>query len=62
MIKKILSIAAFLLAFLSPAALAATLADEAAYIPTWVWVVMIAQLIVIIVLISYITVKNNEDR
>ena len=62
MIKKILSFSALFLAMLSPAALASSVVEQDAYIPTWVWVVMIVQLIVIIVLVSYITVKNNEDR
>ncbi|MEX1376523.1 MAG: hypothetical protein AB1Z23_03505 [Eubacteriales bacterium] len=62
MIKKILSFSALFLAMLSPSALASSVAEQDAYIPTWVWAVMIVQLIVIIVLVSYITVKNNEDR
>jgi len=35
---------------------------ESYYIPKWVWVVLIASLTIIIVLIIYITLKNNKDK
>jgi len=35
---------------------------ESYYIPKWVWVVLIASLAIIIVLIMYITIKNNKDK
>ena len=63
MIKKIISFTALLLATLAPAALAdAVTAEGGAYIPTWIWLVVVAQLVVIIMLVSYITIKNNKDR